>query len=450
MANKQKQELRLPPQNLEAEQAVLGAVLMDGRALDQVAALVRAEDFYKEAHGRIYSGMQDLYRQREPVDTVTVVNWLTDKGKLEKVGGAYYITGLVEALPSAANVEHYAAIVREKSRARRLIREATEVQAGLYQGELDAQAGLERLTRLAVDFDPEGFRPVEAYVHEVGEAFMRVAEQPGRLRGTASGYMDLDMITGGMKQSEIVVLAARPSQGKTALALNIAYRQAEQGEVVGFVSLEMSAHALIERLALWQARVSGDRYNTGQFTKADVEALGTALAVIARQPLYIDDKAGQTSVEIFGRARRLQRSKGLSLLVVDYLQLMGDEGRNQYERVTAASAGCLRIAKELGIPVLVVCQLSRKPEERGDRIPQMSDLRESGAIEQDAGQIWLIYRPEVYPRMKTFPDGSLVEGRAELIVAKNRNGRAGKCKLKFLGEYAAFESLAKGEQEFPG
>ncbi len=450
MAKKENGELRLPPQNLEAEQAVLGAILMDTKALDRVLPLLPKNVFYKEAHNRIYDVMLELQGIGEPVDTVTLTNYLTKQGLLEKAGGAYYITGMVEALPSAANVEHYAHIVREKYILREIIDTAHKLSADAYEGQgepnelLDiAEHRLFDLQRRSGGAKVVGIEPI------LHKSLTKLDKQHHDRKlgytGIPSGFPDLDDMTDGFQPSDLVILAGRPSMGKTALALGIARNTAKNyGHRVGLFSMEMSEYQVALRLMTAEARIDSHKLRRRQLAKQDWPKISKAAGDLSELPIYIDDTAGFNILELRSQIRRLKADYDIEMAIIDYLQLLAGHRRseNRQQEIAEMTRSLKGLAKELDIVILALSQLSRAPEQRPgkDKRPIMSDLRESGAIEQDADLILFLYRPFLYTRK------SEDTGKAEVIIGKQRNGPTGKVDLSFISKYAGFESTTPEER----
>ncbi|UCD37696.1 MAG: replicative DNA helicase [Fidelibacterota bacterium] len=451
MAKKEDGELQLPPQNIEAEQAVLGAILMDQKALDRVMSLLSPNAFYKEAHNRIYTAMLDLQNVGDPVDTVTLTNKLSKDGSLEKVGGAYYITGLVEALPSAANVEHYALIVREKHVLREVIETGNNLIAEAYQGELEPDELLDSAEHSLFDLQRRAggakMVDIEPILHEsLTKLDKQHHDRKHGYTGLPSGFPDLDDMTDGFQPADLVILAGRPSMGKTAFALGIARNTAKMyGHRVGLFSMEMSDYQVALRLMTAEAKIDSHSLRRRRLGSQDWPKISKAAGELSELPIYIDDTAGLNILELRSRIRRLKADYGIEMAIIDYLQLLAGHGRaeSRQQEISEMTRSLKGLAKELNIVILVLSQLSRAPEQRPgkDKKPIMSDLRESGAIEQDADVILFLYRPWVYSRS----DNDI--GLAEVIIGKQRNGPTGKVDLTFISKYAGFESTTPEEQK---
>jgi replicative DNA helicase len=417
---------RIPPQNLEAEQSVLGAVLLDREAAERCVELLRPEDFYREPHRRIFAAVAELVARREAVDVITVGEQLARQGQLEAIGGLTYLSDLTASVPATANAPHYARIVADKAILRELLRAAAEIADSVYAGGDDPDAVLDeaeaRIFRIAeARRSGRAFRPLKDILVRAFADLERLYEHKGEVLGTPTGLGELDRLTTGFHPAELIVLAARPSQGKTALALNIALAAAARGAHVGFFSLEMAAEQLALRLLCMAAGVAGERVRSGFLGEEDWPRLGHALGKLAEAPLYIDDTPNLSIMDLRARARRMRAECGVELLIVDYLQLIHSRGRaeNRQQEIAEISRSLKALARELEIPVLALSQLSRAVEARENRRPQLSDLRESGAIEQDADVVIFIYQD---PKLAEDPSRRY---EMELIVAKQRNGPTG-------------------------
>jgi replicative DNA helicase len=432
------------PQNLEAERSILGAILLDNHALNAAIENLRPEDFFLEQHRRVFNQMIVLGENQQAIDLVTLTESLHRVGELESSGGAPYLAALADGMPRVSNVEHYARIVREKALLRNLIHATHNIQQRALEGEDGADTILDNaessIFALAEDRVKAGLIPVKDIVRDNFERLEKIFREGKSITGVSTGYTELDKLLSGLQPSELLILAARPSQGKTALALNFAENIAiRAGSPVAFFSLEMSKESLLQRLVASVAQIDAHKFRSGHLSREDWRRMTEALGTISNAPLWIDD-AGSTSVlEIGAKARRLKREKGLSLVVVDYLQLITGRGRfgNRQEEVSSISRGLKGLAKELQIPVLVLSQLTRAPE-REERGPQLSDLRESGAIEQDADVVMFIYRPH-WSKMEASPEE---RDQAEIQVAKQRNGPTDKVRFVFRSRLTRFEEAA--------
>ena len=445
------------PSNVQAERSILGAILLDNLAYNQAAEHLRAEDFSLDSHRRIYSRMIDLAESSRPIDMITLIEELDRRKELEAIGDIGYVSGLVDGVPDRPSIEHYIKIVRDKALLRGLIHAATAAisraadQTDPAEEILnDAEAAIFQLSEKRIG---RGFLGVQEIVKESFGSVDALLQRGQRITGLETHYVDLDEMTSGLQPSDLVIIAARPSMGKTAFAMNIAENASiNDGKVVGIFSLEMSREALLLRMLCSAARVDSHKMRTGSLWRDDMEKVVHAMDRLANAPIFIDDTPGIALSEMRAKARRLQQSQGkLDLLIVDYLQLMSASGGRRYENrtqeVSAISRGLKALAKELRVPVIALSQLSRAPESRGagDHRPQLADLRESGAIEQDADVVMFIFREEVYK-----PDDPELDGRAEIIIAKQRNGPTGRVKLAFLKRSTRFESLAQQDDEPAG
>jgi replicative DNA helicase len=442
---------RVPPQNNEAEQSVLGAVFLSKEALITAIEILRPEDFYKTAHQRIFKTMQDLYERGEPVDLVTVTAELQDHKLLDEVGGVTYLTEIARSVPTAANIEYYARIVEEKSLLRRLIRTATKIANDGYSREDDVTqilADAERyILEIAQNRNSGGFTPIRDVLLETYERIEFLSQRRGDVTGIPSGYPDLDKMTSGFQRSDLIILAARPSVGKTAFALNVAQNVAARaGETVAIFSLEMAASQLVQRMICAEGNLDASRMRTGWLEEDDWQKLTMAIGTLAKAPIYIDDTPGITVQDIRAKCRRLQAEKGLGLILIDYLQLIQGRGRgeNRQQEVSEISRTLKGIARELNVPVIALSQLSRSVEQRQDKRPMMSDIRESGSIEQDADIVAFLYRDDYYD--KETENKNVIE----VIIAKQRNGPTGTVELAFLKEYNKFVSLDNRFRDMAG
>ena len=434
------------PHNLEAERCILGAVLLDNHALNSAVERLRSEDFFLPQHRQIFERMVQLSEKQQAIDTITLMEDLSRRGELESAGGVAYLSQLADGLPRVSNVDHYARIVKEKAILRGLIYSAAAIQEQALAAGDDADVILDRaesaIFQLAEDRVKAGLIGVKELVKDGFERLEKIFSEGRRITGLGTGYAGLDNELAGLQPSELVILAARPSMGKTALALNIAENVAlRHREPVAIFSLEMSKESLLLRLLASEARVDAHKFRTGHMNKDDWGKVTAALAHLGDAPIWIDDSASSTVLEMGAKARRLKRDRGLSLMIVDYLQLVTPTGSrrssNRQEEVSGISRALKGLAKELKIPVVVLSQLTRAPE-REDRKPQLADLRESGAIEQDADVVLFINRPNFY---KTdIPDEE--RAKAELIIAKQRNGPTGTLNFVFLSRHTRFEEAA--------
>jgi len=434
----------LPPQNIEAEQAVLGTILLQDKALLKIVELLKADDFYRDAHKTIFAAMLTLFEKREPHDLITVTGLLSDQKKLEHIGGAAYLASLTDIIPFAGTLVHHAHIIRKKSILRRLIQTTSEVAARCYDAQDDIENLVEEAEKtifeIAHSNKGQGFIPMSTIVPKAFDRITKLFDKQEHITGVATGYEELDRITAGLQPAEMIILAARPSMGKTALAMNIVQQAAVFGSkvTVAVFSLEMSTESLALRMLCSLGRIDSQRIRTGKLLENDWPKLTRATGMLADAPIFIDDTPGLTALEMRAKARRLKSENNLGLIVVDYLQLMQGKtnSENRTQEISDISRSLKAMAKELNVPVLALSQLNRSLENRTDKRPQLADLRESGAIEQDADVIMFIYRDEVYNRAEDNPN----RGMAEIIIAKQRNGPTGTIKMTFLGEYTTFEN----------
>jgi replicative DNA helicase len=432
---------KLPPHSVEAEHSVLGSLLIDRDAIIRVAAFLKADDFYRPAHGHVYQAILDLYNRREPSDFVTVVDELERREFLEDVGGISYLTDLINAVPTAVHVEYYARIVERTATLRRLINAGTDIVNIGYDSSMDVEDALDRAERALFDVSQRrttrDFVPIGQILERYFDKLDFIQQNRGEVVGVPTGYADIDKLTGGLQRSDLVILAARPSVGKTALQLGFAHNAAvRHGKTVAIFSLEMSGEQLVQRLLSMETGVDSHRLRLGFIDDSEWEQISRAFGRLAEANIYIDDTAGISVMELRSKARRLLAEHGLDLIVVDYLQLMqGRRSENRVQEISDISRGLKGLARELDIPVLALSQLSRAVESRTDHRPLLSDLRESGSIEQDADIVMFIYREDVYD-----PDTDK-KGIAEVIVAKHRNGPTDTVHLRFFNRTARFADL---------
>jgi replicative DNA helicase len=438
---------RLPPQNLDSEQAVLGSILIDRDAIIEVADFLHTEDFYRQANGRIYSAMLELFEHREPIDVVTVAEALERSGDLETVGGAGYLSALGNDTPTAVHVAQYGRIVERKAVLRRLIGAAGRIAAIGYEDGNDIQESIDRaeaeLFAVSQHRTADGFSPLKTLLHDAYDRLDYLHAHRGEIVGVATGFGDLDQLTTGFQPSDLIVLAARPSVGKTSLALNIAEHAAvRDGKTVGIFSLEMSKEQLVLRLLSSVASIDSQRLRSGFLEELDFARIAPALQALSDAPVFIDDTPNISTMELRTKARRLQAERGLDLLIVDYLQLMqatsNTRDANRVQEVSEISRGLKALARELRVPVIALSQLSRQPEMRESREPRLSDLRESGAIEQDADLVLFLWREKERSADEADGDGEVVN----LRLAKHRNGPTGEVKLWFRKSQTRFVGYA--------
>lgn len=438
---------KLPPQNIDAEQAVLGSALLDKDVLYKIGSTLSEQDFYREDHREIYSAMMTLFEKRSPIDLVTITDELKKKNRLERAGGATYLTHLANQIVSSAHVEKHADIVREKAILRRLIETATSIIEKSYRQEEEISSILDRSEQLlfAVSqrFISDDFKPVKDILIDTFDRINELHENKGQLRGVPSGFRDLDNLLAGFQKSDLIILAARPSMGKTTIALNIASHVASKEKIpVGIFSLEMSRDQLVDALLTMEAGIDSWRLRTGNLQEEDFSKLNHAMGVLSEAPLFIDDTPLVSIMDIRAKARRLQAEHGLGMIIVDYLQLMESRNKNsndfnRVQEVSEISRGLKALARELKVPVIALSQLSRAVEARHPKIPQLADLRESGSIEQDADVVTFIYREEYYD-----PDTEK-KGITQLLIKKHRNGPIGDVDLFFHPELRRFSNLEK-------
>jgi replicative DNA helicase len=438
---------RTLPHNLEAERSVLGAILVHNDAFNMAAQVIDSGDFYRDAHRRVFDKMVALNERGQAIDFVTLKEELSRSGDLDEVGGPAYIAALADGVPRATNIEYYARIVKEKSTLRQLIFAASKILTNAYEADQESDLILDEaegaIFAVADDRLKAGFVAMSDLVRENFPKIEQLFEQKRLITGVPSGFVDLDEMTRGFQAGDLIIVAARPSMGKTSLVLNISqYVATLPGMTVGFFSLEMSKESLFIRMLTSEAQIDSHRLMSGAIGQKDYGRISHALESLNGMQLFIDDTAGIGVLEMRAKARRLMKEHGLNLLVIDYIQLMTGRGRfeNRTLELASISRSLKGLAKELSVPIIVLSQLSRAPESRSDHRPQLSDLRESGALEQDADVVGLIYRDDVYNKDPNNPDA----GTAELIIAKQRNGPTGTVRLAFLREQTRFANLATG------
>lgn len=432
---------RLPPHNIEAEQSVLGSLLIDRDAIIKIASYLKQEDFYINANGQIYQAVLDLYNKREPTDFVTLSDELERRDLLDNVGGVSYLSSLLNTVPTAVHVEYYGRIIERQATRRRLIDAGTEIVGIGFRDEVDTEDALDEAERTLFDVSQKrqtkDFQSISDVLDRYFDQIDYLQQNRGEVVGVPTGYKDLDQLTGGLQRSDLVILAARPSMGKTSLALGIAYGAAMQhGKSIGIFSLEMSADQLVQRLLSTETGVDSHRLRMGMIDDNEWDRISRAFGRLSEAEIYIDDDANASIMDVRSKARRLQAEKGLDLIIIDYLQLMsGRRSENRVQEISEISRGLKGLARELNIPVVALSQLSRAVETRSDHRPMLSDLRESGSIEQDADIVMFIYRDEKYD------ENSDKKGIAELIVSKHRNGPVGTINLRFFDRTARFADL---------
>lgn len=441
---------RTLPHNLEAEKSVLGAILIDNERFNHAAELIDAKDFFRDAHRRIFDKMVALSERGDAIDFVTLKEELSRSSELDDVGGPAYIASLSDGVPRSANVEYYARIVKEKSTLRALIHSANKILVEAYEAEQEPDLLLDEAERsifaIAEDRIRAGFVPLKDLVQSSFQTIERLQQHKGLVTGVPTGFADLDEMTSGLQPSDLVLVAARPSMGKTSFVLNIAQHVGTSTDMtVGFFSLEMSKEQLFMRLLTSEARIDAHRFRTGHLNEKDYGRLSHALGTLAEARVFIDDTASIGVLEMRAKARRLKAEHGLHLLIIDYIQLMQGRGRfeSRQTEIASISRSLKGLAKELNVPIVALSQLSRASETRADHRPQLSDLRESGALEQDADVVMFIYRAEQYRDSEGNPNTE-EQGTAEIIIGKQRNGPVGTAKLAFIKEHTRFENLAHG------
>jgi replicative DNA helicase len=439
---------RIPPHSLEAERAVLGAVLLERESLPRAIEILRTVDFYKDGHRKIFEGMLALFERNDPVDLLTLAEELRRRSQLDEIGGPAALAALVEEAATSAHLTAYAAIVRDKALLRNLIQIATEIIGQSYEGRDDVERLLDESERLIFQVSDRRMQgsaaPVRSILKATFEHIERLYERKEHITGLPTGFVKLDHMTSGFQPTDFIIIAGRPSMGKTAFALNIArYAGVEQHKRVLILSLEMSKEQLVQRLLCSEAKVDSHKVRTGYLEPRDWTRLTNAAGRLAEAPIYIDDQPALSVLEARAKARRVMAEHGLDVVIIDYLQLM--RGRNQENRqqeISEISRSLKALAKELNVPVVALSQLSRAVEARQSKEPQLSDLRESGALEQDSDLIIFLYRPERYGLES--PDGDKV---GDVIIGKQRNGPTGKIQVTFIPEYTSFENLAEREAQ---
>ena len=440
---------RQAPWAPEAEVSVLGGMLIDADAVARAVELVEDSMFYREGNRRLYRAMRRLFERGEAIDPVTLTEELRGTDELDSVGGTAYLAELVEAVPTAANIEYHAKIVRDKALLRRLIEASTETIRDAFSSSGDpVEVTIDRAEQRVFQISQEGRRRGFVWIKEIlwpaFEHIEQLQQAKGAVTGVPSGYPDLDNLTAGFQRSDLVVVAGRPSMGKTSLVLNFIQHAAIENSIpVAFFSLEMSKEAIVQRLLCSEGQVNSSNLRRGRLSEQEYMQLATAAGHLNTAPIWIDDSPAITALELRAKARRLRAEVDLGLIVVDYLQLMrGPKAENRVQEISAISGSLKAVAKELAVPVIALSQLSRAPEQRsGDHRPQLSDLRESGAIEQDADVVLFLYRQEVYARREGSDVDPGLEGKTELIIGKQRNGPIGTVDLYFRKEYTRFESV---------
>ncbi|WEG12808.1 replicative DNA helicase [Pullulanibacillus sp. KACC 23026] len=441
---------RTPPSNIEAEQAVLGAIFLEPNSIVTASEVLTPEDFYRSAHQRIYSVMLDLSERGEPVDVITLTAELRDRKQLDEVGGLSYLTELANSAPTAANIEYYSHIVEEKAILRRLIRTATQIVSDGYQREDEVESILDDAEKTILEVSQKkrstAFQSIKDVLVETYDNIELLNNRKGDVTGIPTGFIELDRMTAGFQRNDLIIVAARPSVGKTAFALNIAQNVAiKANENVAIFSLEMGAQQLVMRMLCAEGNIDAQRLRTGRLEEADWQKLTMAMGSLSNAGIYIDDTPGIRVNEIRAKCRRLQQERGLGMILIDYLQLIqGSSSRgseNRQQEVSEISRTLKALARELNVPVIALSQLSRGVESRQDKRPMMSDIRESGSIEQDADIVAFLYRDDYYDKE------SEKQNIIEIIIAKQRNGPVGTVELAFVKEYNKFVNLDRRHDE---
>lgn len=443
---------RMPPQNIEAEQSLLGSLLIDKEAIIRIADVVAPADFYKQNHGLIFEAMGDLFAKREPIDILSVTNRLEEKKQIESVGGRSYLMQLSNAVPTASHVLHYANIVHKKATLRRLLETAGLIGELVFNEEEDLDVVLDKAEKhlfgVSQNYGSQAFVPIKNVLEQAFDRIDELHREKGKLRGIATNFTALDNYLSGLQKSDLVILAARPSVGKTSFALDVARQASKNGKSVGVFSLEMSKEQLVDRLICAEANIDLWKMRTGKLTDSsdDFTRIGNALGTLSEIPLYIDDAASSNIMDIRTRARRLQMEHGLDLIVIDYLQLLESRNSrgssdNRVQEVAEITRGLKAVARELNIPVLALSQLSRAVEASKPAIPKLSHLRESGSIEQDADVVMFIYRKSADRNYRPEDIDPQERNIAEIHIAKHRNGPTGEIKLYFDEQRVCFKNL---------
>ncbi len=434
---------RIPPHNIDAEQSVLGAMILDREAIITASEIIRGEDFYKEAHKEVFEAIIDLYNRNEPADMVTLSEELSQRQILEAIGGISYLASLSSAVPTTTNVKYYSKIVEEKAILRRLIKASSEILDKGYQAEDELNSILDLAERnifnISQSRSQEGFTPIKEILLESFNKIEELYQKKGGITGITTGFSDIDRKTSGLQRSDLILIAARPSMGKTAFSLNVAQNAALQGSAVAVFSLEMSKDQLVQRMLSAESHIEIQKIRTGTLSEDEWPRLAKAMGPLAQAKVFIDDSPGITVMEMKAKCRKLKMEHGLDMILIDYLQLMNGDGKSEsrQQEISAISRNLKGLAREMDCPVVALSQLSRAPELRADHRPILSDLRESGAIEQDADIVMFLYRDEYY-----HPD-SEKKNIGEVIIAKQRNGSTGTVELAWLGQFTKFANLEK-------
>ncbi|MCX6345645.1 MAG: replicative DNA helicase [Armatimonadetes bacterium] len=457
---------RIPPQNIEAEQSTLGSMMIDRNALEKGMEMVRAEDFYRPGHQEIFDALMSLSERDEPADLITLQEELRNRNRLEDVGGTEYLMALVDTVPTAANIEHYAKIVEQKSILRKLISAGTQIIGMSHDESRDVESITDEAERLIFSVAQrkigEYFQPITPLVMHTWEWIDKRYHEKGEASGVPTGFTKLDHMTSGMQPNDFIIIAGRPSMGKTSLGLDIAVNAATKSkQTVAVFSMEMSAEQLVQRMVCAKARANAHRLRTGYFQDEEWDRLARASSELWDAPIYIDDTTDITSLAMRAKCRRLKAEHGLGLIIVDYLQLMRSHRNieNRVQEISEIARGLKSLAREMAVPVVALSQLSRAVERREDKRPMLSDLRESGSIEAEADMVMMLYRANYY-NVKEVEDTEAISGRdgshfdpdkrpeiTDVIIAKHRNGPTGNVKIGFVREFASFVNLAEGYEE---
>lgn len=443
---------KLPPHALDAEESILSSILYDHETILDLVEILTPKDFYKPAHAKIFEAATELFGRSEPVDLITLADHLKQKGQLDEVGGGTYLSRLTDTAPLSVNIQKHAEIIRDKASLRRLIETCSHIVNDCMEEQGSIASIIDTAESSIYDISNAKVKPSFMRINELIERNMTTIEErtgsDKELTGLSTGFAQVDKLTFGLQKSDLILLAARPSMGKTALALNMARNVAVmEDKLVAVFSLEMGCEQLSERLLTAEARINGSKIKSGSISAEDWERVTDAASVISQAPIYIDDTPNVSVMEIRAKLRRLKSDKELGLVVIDYLQLMRGSGASSERHLEIAeiSRSLKGLAKEMNVPVLALSQLNRMLEQRADKRPMPSDLRESGSLEQDADIISFIYRDEVYNKEENNPN----KGKAEVIIAKNRNGAVGTAHLTFIGKYTRFENAAIGDYAMP-
>ena len=447
---------KIPPQSIEVEQAVLGAMLLDKEAIGKAVEIIDKDSFYRDDHQKIFSAIVDLYDKNQPVDIITVSDELTKRKELDNLGGRVYLLELTEKIATTANIEYHANIILEKATLRKLIGTSTQIVSQCYDATLEVDDLLDRAEQEIFNISEkrikEGFVSIGDLLPHTFEAIEEYQKKGGMVTGLSTGFIELDTLTGGLQRSDLIVVASRPSMGKTAFCLSTAEHAAIEERIpVGIFSLEMTKSQLAQRMLCSRARFSTHKMRTGRISDHEYSNLAVAVGPLAESKIFIDDTPNIGILQMRAKARRLKAQFDVGLVIVDYLQLMQGPKRaeSRQQEISMISRSLKGLAKELEVPVIAVSQLSRKVEDRGgDKRPMLADLRESGAIEQDADVVIFVYRPEFYG-IEKFKDQAPTEGVAEIILSKHRNGPTGNLRLTFIKDYARFENMEFIHKEIP-